>query len=1320
MIIEQHTNSPDDRTHVETILIFAANPEDQVLLSLEREAREIANGLRRSPQRFVVKHVWAARHDDLRRALFDYRPTYVHFCGHGTGIGGIALEGQLVTGGALANLFRLFAKTVRCVILNACYSEIQAQAIARHIDFVVGMNKAIGDQAAVEFSAAFYDALGAGEEVETAFDFGRNAIQLAGHPEHLTPELLIRDPNGPPRRLSKQGRDWDGAPAVSLLYGREAVAEMLRSWILEDFCKVVLITGMGGIGKTDLATCLGRGGNRTPHTSLTLASGIEGHFEAVLWRSLLNAPLPEQLFADIIGITDEHNRSLPSSATERMEEVIRCLHQRRCLLILDNVEAVLRPNDPDMRYREGFELYGTFFERVAKTTHQSCLLLTSREKPHPITTLEGDRKPVRSLALSGIGSSESKNLFAQISTFSGSDRHWDEIVKLYGGNPLALELVARHIHEVYGGDLDAFVRSGHALFRDVETLLDWHVERLAESELELLDWLAIEREPVTLEALQEDLLSHASRERLASTLQGLRRRMPLEPVRRQYALQPVLIEHATARIVKRVTAALRKAIDQALHSLADGGSAKELVAAMQILNSHALIKASAKENVRESQVRLILNPIAEQLRDEWCSSDLRLAFDSLLHVWRGDSGNMRGYAAGNVINLLAQLGLSLDRIDVSRLAVWQACVDDIHLHAADFSFANFRQTTFRHALGTVFAVSYSPDGTLIAAGDDNGNVRLFSASNGELRVSCGGHADTVASISFDAGGRVMASGSYDNTIRLWDPSDGSCKDILLGHDGWVYAVAVSPDGRRLVSGSEDGTCQLWDLQTGTSKTLPTPGASFLAAVAFSPDGNFIAAGGGGGIVYVYRVDAPEQPTWQLRGHGSGVRAIAFSRQGDLMATGGEDRLVNLWAAGGDTHLATLEGHSATVTSLSFSAAGDVLVSGSVDYAIRLWSTARYFGVGQLQGSANRVWAVACSPKERTFVAASEDGAVRVWDIDARERLLSLHGYSNKTWGLDFCQPRSRLIAANEDGVVRVWDPRDGRTALELRGHSTRIWAVASSADGRWAASASDDGTVRIWDLASRTAKHVLTGHRGWIRAVAFDPDSRRLASAAEDGNLIVWNVDSGTRHLTVESGMTRLFAVAFCGASEFIAIAGSEPVVRVVSAADGRRIGDLDGHRGWINALFPANANTLVSCSDDGTMKLWDLKTGRCEATFVVGHKIFCGAVWPQERFFISGSDDGVLRRWNADTEQCDTETRAHHGPIWSVAVDNDGQTVATAGDDGVIRLWLLPDLTPCTTPNALRSPRPYEAMNITGATGLLPEQKNALIALGAIEMPAQ
>ncbi len=180
-----------------TILILAANPKGTDRLRLDEEVREIEDGLKRAQQRdrFVLKQCWAPQSRDVRQAMLDVMPQIVHFSGHGAGKRGLVFEDKLgrakpISGKALAGLFKLFADQVECVLLNACYSQVQAEAIARHIHTVIGMNQAIGDQAAIEYAIAFYQALGAGRTFKFAHDLGCNAIELEGIDESLTPVLL--------------------------------------------------------------------------------------------------------------------------------------------------------------------------------------------------------------------------------------------------------------------------------------------------------------------------------------------------------------------------------------------------------------------------------------------------------------------------------------------------------------------------------------------------------------------------------------------------------------------------------------------------------------------------------------------------------------------------------------------------------------------------------------------------------------------------------------------------------------------------------------------------------------------------------------------------------------------------------------------------------------------------------------------------------------------------------------------------------------------------------------------------------------------------
>ena len=187
---------PSKAPSVRTLLFLAANPKGTPQLRLDEEVKKVEQGLERSKKRdqFKLVQKWAVTDDELRRALLDNEPEIVHFSGHGSGASGLTFEDDQgnvleIPGDALARLFELCADSVKCVVLNACHSEAQANAISQHIDYVIGMSKDIGDEASIKFAVGFYDALGAGRDFETAYRFGCSAIDLKGIPEYLTPVL---------------------------------------------------------------------------------------------------------------------------------------------------------------------------------------------------------------------------------------------------------------------------------------------------------------------------------------------------------------------------------------------------------------------------------------------------------------------------------------------------------------------------------------------------------------------------------------------------------------------------------------------------------------------------------------------------------------------------------------------------------------------------------------------------------------------------------------------------------------------------------------------------------------------------------------------------------------------------------------------------------------------------------------------------------------------------------------------------------------------------------------------------------------------------
>jgi transcriptional regulator with XRE-family HTH domain len=245
-----------------------------------------------------------------------------------------------------------------------------------------------------------------------AFTAGREeqdirALWKAAHQKVLLDEAWLADLLAPPASVQPSPQaappaapayaepaafrrvDWVGALDTSHFTGREVEVAELSAWIVQEHCRLVTLVGMGGIGKSMLASSLGQ---RLAH-----------QFEAVLWRSVRDAPECSELVADCITFFSETPpTSFPASLEQRITQLVARLQASRCLLVLDNLETLLVSSNPEGGYLPGYEGYGRLIGRLAESAYQSCVLLTSREKPKEIEPLEGTRSLVRSLRLSGM------------------------------------------------------------------------------------------------------------------------------------------------------------------------------------------------------------------------------------------------------------------------------------------------------------------------------------------------------------------------------------------------------------------------------------------------------------------------------------------------------------------------------------------------------------------------------------------------------------------------------------------------------------------------------------------------------------------------------------------------------------------------------------------------------------------------------------------------------------------------------------------------------------------------------------------------------
>jgi serine/threonine protein kinase len=238
--------------------------------------------------------------------------------------------------------------------------------------------------------------------------------------------------------------------------------------------------------------------------------------------------------------------------------------------------------------------------------------------------------------------------------------------------------------------------------------------------------------------------------------------------------------------------------------------------------------------------------------------------------------------------------------------------------------------------GAAFSVAFSPDGAALASGNSNQPVHLWRLT-GRIRrsaVTLDGDTD-VMSVAFSPDGRTLATSSSYKTVRLWDLASLTCLATLTGHSGWVQSAAFSPDGRTLATGSGDHTVRLWDTRTRTHLATLTGHSEIVREVAFAPGGATLASGSVDQTIRLWDVGTRGCIAVLARDTGA-VFAVAFSPDGALLASGGLDRAVRLWDLATGTCVAALAGHGEPVTSVAFSPDGSTLASSSHDKTVRLW------------------------------------------------------------------------------------------------------------------------------------------------------------------------------------------------------------------------------------------------------------------------------------------------------------------------------------------------------------------------------------------------
>ncbi|MFC2099565.1 hypothetical protein ACFLSF_01880 [Candidatus Bipolaricaulota bacterium] len=579
--------------------------------------------------------------------------------------------------------------------------------------------------------------------------------------------------------------------------------------------------------------------------------------------------------------------------------------------------------------------------------------------------------------------------------------------------------------------------------------------------------------------------------------------------------------------------------------------------------------------------------------------------------------------------------------------------------------------------GQLLDVLYSNGGERVAIVTSRG-VELRTSDTLELQQTVGtGAQTTCASLSKD--GETLAIAHIDSTVTCWAARSGEALCTLALQTGSAVSLALSSDGSTLATASLDPTVLLWDLQSSQLLHSLSVRMSGIPVIAFSPDDALLAFGSWDDTIELWEVSTGQRAA-TLEAPGRYISSIAFSDDGTLLASGSWTGSVALWDVPQRRLETTIE--SGWAHSIALAPNSPLLAVGLNSGKVQVWD---YSTGTQLQSVIDHweaVSALVFSPDGSTLATASADGSIAFRDPRTCTVIDSLQGYASRPCSLAF-SPDGQTVAIGSTQTIRCYDVTSGKYAFTLSPAGRYANSLSFSADSRLLVASTGDpvqsswgNEIKVWDLQTRNPVITITDSQE-VTAVALSPDGKLLISGTPEGVLKVWDVESGSIQASTKPFESPVGGVAFSNDGSMLAAAsGTEGIAVLLDVETLETV-----HRLLDNPLIPLLGKVAFSADDSklavarrGAAKIWDLKSGVLLHSLVDGGQLIRSLGFSRNgEFLVTGSDDGTVRVW--DIEEQDVLYSIDAGPTGfdpPTAISGNCSLLAWAEIDGSLSVQAL------------------------------------------------